>query len=144
MKNLVGSSVRFLLVGGLSTLIEVGVFNLLYLVAGLDPVLAKVFASLVALVNAYFGNREWAFKSRANHRRGVEVALFLAVNLACTALGAGIISLATWAVPDHGPLLVNLFNLGSIAIVVVVRFLLYHFVVFRRAVAEDAAHSTAG
>src|SRR5665647_2478594 len=50
-------------------LIEVGVFNLLYLVFGWDVAWAKVAASLVALINAYFGNREWTFRDRGRHGR---------------------------------------------------------------------------
>lgn len=131
MKKLIGLTWRFLVVGALSTVIEVGVFNLLYLVFGMDLTLAKVIASLVALVNAYLGNREWAFRFRDRRHRLVELSLFLAVNLACTVIGAALLSFGTWALGDPGPLVVNVINLASIAIVVLVRFVLYHFVVFR-------------
>ena len=131
MKKLLGSSLRFLVVGGVSTLVEIGVFNLLYLVLDFGPVTSKVVASLVALVNAYFGNREWAFRHRANRARGPEVALFVGANLVCTALGATILGVAN-SVADHPVWLVlNIINLGSIAIIVFLRFALYHWVVFR-------------
>ena len=68
LRRLAGLGARFLTVGAISTLIEIGVFNLLYLAFGWDIVAAKVVASLVALVNAYFGNREWTFRHR--DRRG--------------------------------------------------------------------------
>lgn len=134
--RLAGLGARFLTVGAISTLIEIGVFNLLYLVFGWDVVVAKVVASLVALANAYFGNREWTFRSRGKHGRTTEVLLFLATNAVCTALGAVIVWLGVAAASamlgaPAGPVAVNIVNLGSIAIVVVVRFLLYHFVVFR-------------
>ena len=138
MRRIAGVGGRFLVVGGISTLIEVGVFNLLVYVLGWDVVAAKVVASLVALVNAYFGNREWAFRHRDRRGRTAEILLFLATNLVCTVLGAGLV----WAgVEGAGALLdrapgaaiVNLVNLASIAIIVAVRFILYHGIVFRPA-----------
>lgn len=138
LRRLAGVGTRFLIVGGLSTLIEVGAFNLFVYVFGWDLVVGKVAASLVALVNAYFGNREWTFRDRDRRGRTAEIVLFLAVNLACTALGAGIVWLGAEIVEgitgqEPGAAMVNIVNLASIAIIVVVRFFLYHFLVFRRA-----------
>lgn len=135
-RRLAGLGARFLTVGAISTLIEIAVFNLLYLALGWDVVAAKIVASLVALVNAYFGNREWTFRSRGKHPRTTEIVLFLAVNAACTGLGAVLIWAGVAAAElvlgrAAGPVAVNVVNLASIGIVVVVRFLLYHFVVFR-------------
>jgi len=64
--------------------------------------------------------------------------LFVLVNAACTALGA----LLVWAGIEFagvlldreiGPFIVNAVNLVSIVIVVLVRFWLYHSIVFRTA-----------
>ncbi|GAA2043842.1 hypothetical protein GCM10009819_33240 [Agromyces tropicus] len=135
-RRLAGLGARFLTVGAISTLIEIAVFNLLFYVFGVDIVVAKIAASLVALVNAYLGNREWTFRDRGGHSRAVEITLFVIVNAACTALGAlivwaGVESASAFLGREAGPFAVNVVNLGSIAIVVVVRFLLYHFIVFR-------------
>ncbi|WP_054680471.1 GtrA family protein [Microbacterium sp. No. 7] len=136
IKRLAALGSRFLTVGALSTLIEIAVFNLLHYTMGVDLVSAKIIASLVALVNAYFGNRQWTFRDRARRRRWVELTLFLLVNAACTALGA----LLMWvgvelaqAILDRtvGPFVVNAVNIVSIVIVVFVRFVLYHKLVFR-------------
>lgn len=137
LRRLAGVGTRFLIVGGLSTLIEVGAFNLFVYAFGWNLVVAKIAASLVALINAYIGNREWAFKDRDRRGRVAEILLFLAVNLICTGLGAGIVWLGAELVQGStgrapGPALVNIVNLASIAIIVVVRFFLYHYVVFRR------------
>lgn len=137
LRRLAGVGTRFLIVGGLSTLIEVGAFNLFVYVFGWDLVVGKVAASLVALVNAYFGNREWTFRGRDRRGRTAEIVLFLVVNFVCTALGAGIVWLGADIVEgltgrEPGPAMVNIINLASIAIIVVVRFFFYHFLVFRR------------
>ncbi len=127
---------RFLVVGAISTVIEVGVFNLLHFGWGWGLVSAKVAASLVALVNAYVGNREWAFKHRDRRGRTSEIVLFLITNAVCTALGAVIVwagvGVAEWMLGRApGGFAVNLVNLISIAIVVLFRFVLYHKIVFR-------------
>ncbi|SJN40783.1 putative integral membrane protein [Microbacterium esteraromaticum] len=149
LRRLASIGSRFLIVGGLSTLIEVGVFNLLVYVMGVDVVWAKIIASLVALVNAYIGNREWTFRHRDRRGRTSELVLFLLTNAACTGLGA----LLLWAGVEAagnalghapGPVIVNVVNLASIAIVVVVRFVLYHSIVFRGAKPPPAGEAAAG
>ncbi|WP_423494744.1 GtrA family protein [Microbacterium esteraromaticum] len=136
LRRLASVGSRFLIVGGISTLIEIGVFNLLVYAMDVDVVWAKIIASLVALVNAYIGNREWTFRHRDRRGRVNEMVLFVLVNVACTGLGAlllwvGVETAAVVLGRNAGPVTVNVINLASIAIVVVVRFLLYHGLVFR-------------
>ncbi len=136
LRRLAGLGSRFLIVGGLSTLIEIGVFNLLVYVWGWDVVSAKIVASLVALVNAYFGNREWTFRHRDRRGRINELVLFILTNVACTAIGAGLVWLGVELAAGilgrtPGPIAVNGVNLVSIVIVVALRFVLYHSIVFR-------------
>lgn len=136
MKRIAALSARFLTVGVISTVIEIATFNLLYLAFGWDLVTAKITASLVALVNAYFGNRQWTFRDRGRRRRWVEISLFVVVNAACTAAGAlmvwaGVAAASALLGRPAGPAAVNSVNLASIAIVVAARFALYHCVVFR-------------
>jgi len=145
VSRLAGVGSRFLIVGGLSTLIEVGVFNLLVFVLGWDVVSAKIAASLVALINAYFGNREWTFRHRDRRGRTSEIALFLGVNAVCTVLGAGIVWLGVEGLrmllgEAPGALGINLVNFASIGIIVLVRFVLYHWLVFPQ---KNAAPETA-
>ena len=144
LKRFAALSARFLTVGAISTVIEIVAFNILAFGLGWDLVAAKITASLIALVNAYIGNRHWAFRGRDRRRRWVEIALFLAVNGVCTALGALLVWLGVGAVESitgspAGPLSVNVVNLLSIGVVVLARFALYHWVVFpNRRVAADA------
>ena len=136
LRRLASVGSRFLVVGALSTLIEIGVFNMLVYVMGVDVVWSKIIASLVALVNAYIGNREWTFKHRDRRGRVNELVLFLITNAACTGLGAlllwlGVLGASAILGREAGPFAVNFVNLVSIAVVVLVRFALYHRVVFR-------------
>lgn len=129
-------SARFLTVGGISTIIEVATFNLLLLGFQWDPVAAKLVSSLVALINAYFGNRQWTFRNRARRRQWEEILLFVVVNAFCTALGAvlvwaGVEAASAVLAREAGPVVINVVNLVSIVIVVLVRFAFYHLWVFR-------------
>lgn len=143
LRRLASVGSRFLVVGGVSTLIEIGVFNLLVYGMGVDVVWAKIIASVVALVNAYFGNREWTFRHRDRRRRVDELVLFVLTNVVCTSLGAfllwaGVLGASAVLGRPAGPVAVNVVNLASIAIVVLVRFALYHGLVFRTAKQPDA------
>lgn len=136
LRRLAGLGSRFLVVGGVSTLIEVGVFNLLVYVWGWDVVAAKIVASLVALVNAYIGNREWTFRHRDRRGRTSELVLFVLTNAVCTALGAALVWVGVEMAAGilgrtPGAIAVNAVNLISIVIVVALRFVLYHSIVFR-------------
>ncbi|MCH4250273.1 MAG: GtrA family protein [Microbacteriaceae bacterium] len=143
---------KFGLVGGLSTLIELGAFNLLLWMSW-TPVWAKLGSSLIALVNAYFGNRDWAFRARPHRGRVLEATLFVLVNAGCTALGAvlvwaGDLLLARMLGQSPDVLLLNAINAISIILVVLVRFVLYHFIVFPptsgRAEGAQDAHQNGG
>lgn len=144
-RRLAGLGARFLTVGAISTLIEIAVFNLLYLGLDVDVVWSKIIASLVALVNAYLGNREWTFRNRGGHSRSVEITLFVIVNAVCTGLGAllvwgGVEAVSAALGREAGPIAVNVVNLISIVIIVVLRFLLYHYIVFRGVRERPAKH----
>jgi len=144
LRRLAGVGSRFLIVGAISTVIEIAAFNLFVFVFDWDPVVSKIVASLVALVNAYIGNREWAFRHRDRRGRISELVLFLATNGVCTLLGAGLVWLgveALEAIVGHatGAFALNVVNLISIVIVVLFRFVLYHKVVFRPSPAKPDA-----
>lgn len=138
LRRLAGLGSRFLVVGGISTVIEIAAFNLFVFVFGWDAVVSKIAASLVALINAYIGNREWTFRHRDRRGRVAELGLFLGTNLVCTVLGAVLVWAgveAARSIIGHAPgaLLLNVINLASIVIIVLLRFVLYHKVVFRAA-----------
>lgn len=122
---------RFLIVGGVSTVIEITVLNLLVALQW-DIVTAKIVASLIALVNAYFGNREWTFRRRGRRGRTTEVSLFIAANVACTALGAVLVWAGVVLIGSPGgtvsTLVLNVINLASIVIVVLARPAAYHWI----------------
>ena len=55
----------FGVVGAVCFLLDVGLFQVLYAVVGVDAVLAKLLATLVSMTAAYVGHRYWSFSHRA-------------------------------------------------------------------------------
>jgi putative flippase GtrA len=88
---------RFMVTGGLSTLVSFSIFN--FLVHGLyvtdhpwlsaQPLMALILANLVGMVVSYRLSRQWAFRHRPPvHADGGRTAFFL-INLATLPLAVG-------------------------------------------------------
>lgn len=84
---------KFLVVGGTSYVVDVGLFTLLsHTVLENKVVTAKAISILVATVLSYVLNREWSFSRRGGRERHHEAMLFFLVN--GIALGLNLIPLA--------------------------------------------------
>ena len=84
---------KFLVVGGTSYVVDVGLFSLLsHTVLENKVVTAKAFSILVATVVSYILNREWSFSRRGGREKHHEAMLFFLVN--GIALGLNLIPLA--------------------------------------------------
>jgi putative flippase GtrA len=82
---------RFLLVGGLSTLVTVGLFNVLVHagsspVLGSRPVTAYVVALAGGLVVNYLGNRWWVFAGARHGSRTTHIIAFIVTNAVAFAI----------------------------------------------------------
>ncbi|MEP6852882.1 MAG: GtrA family protein [bacterium] len=120
----------FGLVGAISFVIDVGLFNVL-LHSGAGPITAKIVSTAVATTFAYFGNRHLSFSHRARTSLGREATYFFAINL-LTLVGS-LAVLAVFAYPLHykfDKFVMNLVNLATIALGTVVRFDAYKRFVF--------------
>ncbi len=73
---------KFGIVGAISFVIDVGLFNILLYAGPLEgkPLTAKVVSVAVATTFAYFGNRFWTFRHRGRTNMGREYALFFLLN----------------------------------------------------------------
>jgi putative flippase GtrA len=115
---------------------------------GAGPALASAAGFVGGAVPNYFLNRRWAWSDRRGRRRRSEVALYAAVAL--VSYGASVVvtrATASWArraVGTHGErvLLVGGAYLAVSGVFFVVKFVLYHVVVFTPPV--PAAPSSAG
>jgi putative flippase GtrA len=120
----------FGVVGGLCFLLDVGLFQYLYAVAGIGAVTAKLVSTLVAMTAAYVGHRYWSFSHRA--RTGVrrEYLLFALINGITLLLGLAIVAFVRYPLGQEHALVLQAANVFSIALGTVIRFLSYRRWVF--------------
>lgn len=120
----------FGVVGATAFFVDVGLFQLGYVVAGLDPVAAKLASTLIATAVAYGGHRYWSFAHRARTGLRRSALLFAAVNATTLLIGLGVVWLVHYPLGQESALVLQAANLAAIAIGTAVRFLAYRRWVF--------------
>jgi len=118
--------VKFLVVGGGSTLLYAAIANGLVYMGGLRAVQASVIAYLAGMVFSYFGHKHVTFHSNGSH--GSELPRFIATN----ALGYAIAYFAPVVLTEHMGFAPAWAFLFVIVAVPVINFCLLTFFVFAR------------
>ncbi len=120
----------FGVVGGINFALDVGIFQVMYVVVGVDALVAKIVSTSITTTTAYFMHRHWSFSHRA--RTGVrrEYPIFFLVNALTLALSLAMIGVVRYPLGQTDALLLQLTNIASIAIGTVVRFAAYKRWVF--------------
>ncbi len=85
---------KFMTVGVLNTLIDAGTYFILTRGLGLMalPVLAKSIAYVVGMINSFFWNRNWTFKSQTSTWRSA--FLFTLTHIVALGINAGVMALS--------------------------------------------------
>jgi putative flippase GtrA len=76
-----GQAVRFLVVGVLNTVVDLGAFYLLTLIPGMPDIAAKTISYILGICNSFVWNKLWTFGAKGSGRTGREFGLFFLVNL---------------------------------------------------------------
>ncbi|MCR6648041.1 MAG: GtrA family protein [Cellulomonas sp.] len=125
---------RFLSVGGVAFVVDMGLFNLLRFGPGEllaeKPITAKVFSTLVATLVSWVGNRLWTFSQHRTQHRGRELLLFVVVNGLGLAVGAAPLAFSQYVLHLDGPVPDNIANLVGIALGTALRYVGYKRWVF--------------
>jgi putative flippase GtrA len=120
----------FGVVGGVCFGIDVVLFQLLYAQAGMGALTSKFLATVVSMTIAYLGHRYWSFSHRARSGVRREYAVFTAINAVTLLLGLGVVYLARHPLGQDSALVLQVANVGSIALGTVIRYLAYRQWVF--------------
>lgn len=140
---------RFLSVGGVAFVVDMGLFNLLRFGPGEllaeKPITAKVVSTLVATLVSWVGNRLWTFSQHRTQHRGRELLLFVVVNGLGLAVGAAPLAFSQYVLHLDGPVPDNIANLVGIALGTALRYVGYKRWVFtgeQDEVASPDEHAT--
>jgi len=113
-----GSSLKFLVVGGVVFVIDAAMYNVLVFldpvhgwghgVLFAHPVTAKVLTIAFASVLTYLGNRLWTFADRPTPRTTRSIVAFVVVNLIASALQLGCLAFSRYVLGLDSPLADNI------------------------------------
>ncbi len=128
---------KFLVVGGTTYVIDVGLFTLLsHSVLANKVVTAKAIAVLIATILSYVLNREWSFSRRGGREKHHEAMLFFIVN--GIALGLNLVPLALsqyvfgFNASNYSSLTVSIANFVSANIIGTIVGMAFRFWAYRK------------
>jgi len=79
--RITGQAARFIVVGVLNTVVDLGALYLLGLIPGMPHVAAKAVSYFLGICNSFVWNKYWTFNAGRSQRGVREFSIFLAVNL---------------------------------------------------------------
>ena len=99
--------VKFGIVGGLGTIIDLGGAAVLHSVYHVGPLESKALSITAATIFTYLGSRFWTFRHRENQPVHREALLFVVLNVVGLILAELVIAFTTYGLGLKGPLAYN-------------------------------------
>ena len=129
---------KFGIVGGIGTVIDLGGAAVLHGKFHVEPLAAKAVSTSLATVFTYLGSRFWTFKHRENQELKREAVLFIGLNLVGLAIAEIVVGLVTYGLNLHGQLEYNAASFVGTGFGTIFRFYAYRRWVFLAPGDEDA------
>jgi putative flippase GtrA len=121
---------KFLVVGGLGTVIDLGGAAVLHSKYNVEPLAAKAVSVTLATIFTYLGSRFWTFKERENQSVRREAVLFFVLNVVGLLIAEAVIGLVTYVMGLRGPLEYNAASFVGTGLGTIFRFYAYRKWVF--------------
>ncbi|NLU84774.1 GtrA family protein [Rhodococcus sp. HNM0569] len=118
---------RFIVTGGLSAVVDFGLYTLLYAVAGLHVSVAKSISFVVGTTTAYLINRRWTFNAPPSKARFAAVVVLYGITFA---VQVGFNWVMYHALPDEWWRLIAAFAVAQ-GTATVINFVVQRAVIFR-------------
>lgn len=127
----------FSLVGAMAYVIDVGGFNLLVHIPQAPladkPLTGKVISTTVAIIWAYFGNRQWTWRHRERSRLRRELTLFFLLNAVAMGIAVTTLGISRYVLGLESAMADNISaNVIGVGLGTVFRFWSYQRWIFRR------------
>jgi putative flippase GtrA len=130
VRTMLPEACKFLVVGGLGTVIDLGGAGLLHSKYHVEPLAAKAISVTLATVFTYLGSRFWTFKARENQAVHREAVLFFVLNVVGLLIAEAVIGLVTYVMGLRGPLAYNAASFVGTGFGTIFRFWAYRKWVF--------------
>jgi putative flippase GtrA len=122
--------VKFCVVGGIGTVIDLGGAAVLHGKYHVEPLAAKAISTALATVVTYFGSRFWTFKDRENQELKREAVLFIGLNLVGLLIAEAVVGLVTYGLGLHSQLEYNAASVVGTGLATIFRYFAYRKWVF--------------
>ena len=120
----------FGVVGATCFVLDLALFQLLYVHVGAGAVTSKLVATLVTTALAFLGHRYWSFSRRARTGLSGESLRFAVGNGITLGLGLAVVAFVRYPLGQTDAAVLQVANVASIAVGTVVRYLSYRHWVF--------------
>jgi putative flippase GtrA len=121
---------KFLVVGGLGTVIDLGGAAVLHSKYHVEPLAAKAVSVTLATAFTYLGSRFWTFKERENQSVRREAVLFIVLNVVGLLIAEAVIALVTYVFGLRGSVEYNAASFIGTGLGTIFRFWAYRKWVF--------------
>jgi putative flippase GtrA len=140
--RITGQAARFIVVGLINTLVDMGAFYLLSLIPGMPHTLAKGISYVLGICNSFVWNKYWTFNAGGSAQGKREFAVFFLVNLPPLAVNIVVFTvLGIWL--DSGSVATRMLKAFVAAIGAVVwNFLGSRYFAFRHTAVKDKPADT--
>src|SRR3984893_15096300 len=136
VRTMLPEIIKFLVVGGLGTVIDLGGAAQLHSKYHFEPLAAKAVSVTLATLFTYLGSRFWTFRERENQSVRREAVLFFVLNVVGLLIAEAVIGLVTYVMGLRGPLVYNAASFVGTGFGTIFRFWAYRKWVF---LAPDSA-----